>query len=162
MAELLRSISKTSQNLLKSQHSFADLFSVGHLDSAYTLSNEESVFPWLRKSISQEGYSCGPVTIVFCSDEALLEINQKYLQHDTFTDIVTFDYSSDNEISGDLFISIDRVEENAAQRAISMVDELHRVMIHGILHLCGYSDKSPADQLLMRSKEDYYLSLRTF
>ena len=101
-----------------------------------------------------------PINFIFCDDAYLLEMNQEYLKHDTFTDIITFDYGSSEAVSGDIFISVDRIRENAAKLQQNALDELHRVMIHGILHLIGYKDKSPADKAQMTSKEDKYLSLR--
>ena len=102
------------------------------------------------------------VNYIFCSDEYLLNMNKEHLQHDYETDIITFDYSENNTVSGDLFISLDRVIDNAKSLKLKRADELHRVMIHGVLHLAGYKDKSPQDQAEMRSQEDYCLSLRTF
>ena len=98
--------------------------------------------------------------IIFCSDPYILDINQRYLQHDYFTDIITFDYCEGKVLSGDLFISIDTVRENAAEYGASFEEELNRVMVHGLLHLIGYDDHTPAEQQEMRSKEDYYLSIR--
>ncbi|MCB0460671.1 MAG: rRNA maturation RNase YbeY, partial [Flavobacteriaceae bacterium] len=102
------------------------------------------------------------ISYIFCDDDYLLDINVKYLKHNTLTDIISFDYTDDGLISGDVFVSIDRVKENAEKFNVSFQDELHRVMIHGILHFCGYKDKTKEEEQLMRSKEDYYLSLRTF
>lgn len=102
----------------------------------------------------------GSINFIFCSDKYLLQLNQKYLNHNTYTDIITFDNSdSQHEISGDLYISVERVRENSKQFSGSFVIELQRVMIHGILHLLGYNDKSSKDKETMRNKEDYYLSL---
>ena len=101
------------------------------------------------------------INIIFCSDDYLLEINQQYLNHSTLTDIVTFDHGDDSDgLSGDIFISIDRVKENAPKFNIDFETELHRVMIHGVLHLAGYSDKSERQKTVMRKREDAYLSLR--
>ena len=102
----------------------------------------------------------GDISIIFCSDPYILDINQRYLQHDYFTDIITFDYCEGKVLSGDLFISIDTVRENAAEYGASFEEELNRVMVHGLLHLIGYDDHTPAEQQEMRSKEDYYLSIR--
>ena len=99
----------------------------------------------------------GDITIIFCSDSYLLNMNQQYLQHDYYTDIITFDYSEGAVVSGDLFISIDRVKENAAELAISFRMELYRVIFHGLLHLAGYKDKSKEEEQLMRDKEAFYL-----
>jgi rRNA maturation RNase YbeY len=101
----------------------------------------------------------GPMSFVFCTDEYLLSINKQYLNHHFYTDIITFDLSSSkNEVSGELYISIDRIKENAKNFKTTITNELHRVMFHGVLHLCGYKDKSPKDIKLMRAKEDFYLN----
>lgn len=112
---------------------------------------------WLQQVISDEGKECGDINLIFCSDEALLEMNKQYLEHDYYTDIITFDYSDDEEISGDLFISIDRVVDNSKMFGYEYLSELKRVCVHGVLHLCGYKDKSEEDEKVMRAKEDYYL-----
>ena len=126
----------------------------------YTLRDKRKVREWLLQLISEEGQQPGPITYIFCDDAYLLEMNQQYLEHDTLTDIITFDYTSSEGVSGDIFISLDRVRENASERGLRVRDELHRVMAHGVLHLLGYKDKSPAEQATMTSKEDYSLSLR--
>jgi len=115
---------------------------------------------WLQAVAKEEQRKIGELNYVFCSDSYLLEINQEYLQHDTYTDIVTFD-NSDNPktIEGDIFISYDRVVENAAKFGTES-SELQRVMVHGLLHLCGYKDKAKADKALMTEKENYYLAKR--
>jgi rRNA maturation RNase YbeY len=115
---------------------------------------------WLRFVASSELKKTGDINIIFCSDSYLLDINLKYLGHDYFTDIITFDYCEGNLLSGDLFISIDSVRENASFYKVEFIDELRRVMVHGLLHLIGYDDKSVEEQKTMRAKEDYYLSLR--
>lgn len=102
----------------------------------------------------------GDVNIIFCSDNYILDVNLKYLQHDYFTDIITFDYCENNVLSGDLFISVDSVRENSVFYNTEFEDELNRVMVHGILHLIGYDDHTEEDQKVMREKENYYLSLR--
>jgi probable rRNA maturation factor len=115
---------------------------------------------WLKTVAAAEGKKIGELNYVFCTDEYLLKINQDYLQHDTLTDIVTFDNSeSANLIEGDIFISYERVVENGAKLNTSE-NELQRVMVHGLLHLCGYKDKAKADKSLMTEKEDYYLAKR--
>ncbi len=115
---------------------------------------------WLNASIANEEKSYGSINFIFCSDDFLHQMNKEHLDHDTLTDIITFDFSeTPHNISGDIYISIDRVKENAKQFNVSFVDELHRVMIHGILHLSGYKDKTKKQSLTMRAKEDYYLSL---
>ena len=102
----------------------------------------------------------GQISIIFCSDNYILDINQRFLQHEYFTDSITFDYCEGDRLSGDLFISVDSVRENAIEYGTSFNDELNRVMVHGILHLIGYDDHSDEDIKQMRSKENYYLSLR--
>ena len=103
----------------------------------------------------------GSINIIFCSDNYILDVNQRYLNHDYFTDIISFDYCEGNVISGDLFISIDTVRDNAEfYKADSFDNELQRVMVHGVLHLIGYDDHTPEDQALMREKENYYLDFR--
>jgi probable rRNA maturation factor len=108
--------------------------------------------------LENEGFVCGDVSIVFCKDEYLLGINRQYLNHDYYTDIITFDYSIDGVISGDLFISFERVIENAFEFKVENKIELMRVIYHGFLHLCGYKDKSKENAVEMRSKEDFYIS----
>lgn len=115
---------------------------------------------WLRLVAESEIKRIGDISIVFCSDNYILDINQKYLQHDYFTDIITFDYCEGDKLSGDLFISIDSVKENAMEYGSEFSDELNRVIVHGILHLIGYDDHTEEDIAMMRKKENYYLSLR--
>lgn len=107
--------------------------------------------------IQKEEKIFGDISVIFCSDEYLLKINEQYLGHNYYTDIVTFDYVEKSVISGDLFISVDRVAENAEKYGNSFIEELHRVLIHGVLHLVGYKDKTTEEQSLMRDKEDFYL-----
>lgn len=139
-----------------------------YLDMAITYHNnncdfkfrdKRKVSAWIRRVIAGEGFTIGGISVVFCSDQALLEINRQFLGHDYFTDIITFDYSADGLLSGDLMISADTVADNAATLKITFEKELHRVIIHGILHLCGYGDKTDNDERLMRSLEDKYLAL---
>ena len=115
---------------------------------------------WLRIVAESEIRRLGQISIIFCSDNYILDINQRFLQHDYFTDIITFDYCEGDRLSGDLFISVDSVRENAIEYGSSFNDELNRVMVHGILHLIGYDDHTDEDIRQMRSKENYYLSLR--
>ena len=115
---------------------------------------------WLKFVASSEVRKLQNINIIFCSDNYILDVNMKYLQHDYFTDIITFDYCEGNSLSGDLFISIDSVRDNAAFYGTEFADELNRVIVHGILHLIGYDDHTDEEQKIMRSKEDYYLSLR--
>lgn len=120
----------------------------------FVLDNESALADWITKVIKSEIKNEGEINYIFCDDEYLLEINQQYLDHDTLTDIISFDYSVGNELHGDIFISIERVKDNAADFNVSFEDELKRVMVHGVLHYCGYKDKSDADELLMRAKEE--------
>lgn len=114
---------------------------------------------WLTAVINRENKSLGDINCILCNDEYLLKINQEYLSHDTYTDIVTFNYVENNCISGDLFISVDRVKENAEKFNVSFQKELNRVLVHGILHLIGYNDKTPEEAGVIRAKEDFYLTL---
>lgn len=116
---------------------------------------------WLKYVAESEIKKIGQINIIFCSDNYILDINQKYLQHDYFTDIITFDYCEGNYLSGDLFISIDTVKENSNFYNTEFEEELNRVMVHGVLHLIGYDDHSDEDKLIIRSKENYYLDLRS-
>ena len=121
---------------------------------------EETIYTdWISSVIVSENKSEGEINYIFCDDDYLVEINQQYLNHDTLTDIISFDYSLGNEIHGDIYISIERVRENAEEFKVSFEEELKRVMIHGVLHYCGYKDKSETDELLMRSKEDEKIKL---
>lgn len=125
----------------------------------FTLENEQSYEDWLSEVISSENKTEGEINYIFCDDDYLLEINQLYLDHDTLTDIISFDYSIGNDLHGDIFISIDRVRENALDFNVSFQEELKRVMVHGVLHYCGYKDKSENDEKLMREKEDEKMKL---
>lgn len=116
---------------------------------------------WLKNTAHLEGKTLGALTFVFCTDSYLHRINLTYLQHDTYTDIITFDYSDGDIIAGDIFISIERVRENADHFKCSFTQELSRVIIHGVLHLMGYKDKLAEEKKIMRSKEDFYLTLRS-
>ncbi len=115
---------------------------------------------WLKKVIATENKKLGEIVFVFCRDAYLLEKNIEFLKHDTLTDIITFDYCTDKKISGDIFISIDRIEENSKIFNVTFLNELDRVMVHGLLHLLGYKDKNKRDAKLMRFKEDFYLSIK--
>lgn len=132
-------------------------------DIAYKLSNKIKLKQWITAAIIEEGFKLQELTYVFCSDEYLLKINQQYLDHDTYTDIITFDNTEEKGlINGDIFISIPRIKENAEKFGVAQTDELHRVIIHGALHLLGYKDKTTADKKKMTQKEDYYLAKRIF
>jgi rRNA maturation RNase YbeY len=112
----------------------------------------------IKNLINKELKLPGDLTVILCSDKYLLKINIEYLQHNYFTDIITFNYVDENVISGDLFISIERVKENSAEFNTSLIKELYRVMFHGVLHLIGYNDKTADEKIVMREKEDLYLS----
>jgi len=120
--------------------------------------NSEFFILSLPKLIQLENKECGPITLIFCDDEKILEVNKEFLSHDYYTDIITFDYSLNQSISGDLFISTERVKDNAALFKKTFENELMRVVFHGVLHLCGYNDKTEEEISLMRSKEEYYLN----
>lgn len=128
----------------------------------FILNEGEELKSWVEFTVDQEGKDLGEVNYIFCDDDYLNEINRNILKHNTLTDIISLDYSVGNLISGDIYISVERVKANADELEVTFRDELHRVMIHGILHYCGYLDKDSDDIMTMRSKEDYYLSLRTF
>lgn len=129
-------------------------------DIDFKLQQKLKLKNWLKSVLEAEGFVLGDVNYVFCSDEYLLKINVEYLDHDYLTDIITFDNSEDEElIEGDIFISIDRVVDNARTFEVSTEHELRRVLVHGILHLCGYLDKTNEEEQLMREKENHYLQL---
>jgi len=131
-------------------------------ENDFVLSKDQSVIKWIEFAIHQENKELGEIEYIFCGDDFLLNINIKTMNHNTLTDIISFDYTIQDIISGDIYISTERVDDNARHFETSFIDELHRVMIHGIMHYCGYRDKSSEEKKIMRSKEDYYLSLRTF
>ena len=132
-------------------------FSVQSVD--FELHNEEDVRKWITEVVKRRGKAVGNVNYLFCDDEYLLGVNQQYLNHDTYTDIITFDYVAGNLISGDILISVDRVGENAKKFSVAFEQELHRVIIHGVLHLLGQGDKSDAEAKEMRSLEEEALQL---
>jgi rRNA maturation RNase YbeY len=119
----------------------------------FKLEDEQLFSDWLSKVISSENKREGEINYIFCDDIYLVEINQQYLDHDTLTDIISFDYSVGNELHGDVFISVERVVENAKDFNVTFEEELRRVIVHGILHYCGYKDKNEEDENLMRQKE---------
>lgn len=127
-------------------------------ETDFELANEDLVSNWVSNSIHNEGFKEGEINYIFCDDAYLLDLNIEFLEHDTLTDIISFDYTLGKLISGDIYISIERVKENAKDFDVTFDNELSRVMIHGILHYCGYKDKTEADQSEMRSKENYYIS----
>jgi rRNA maturation RNase YbeY len=131
-------------------------------DILFQLNKRPAIISWLSYSITSENKITGDISYVFCSDDFLHKMNVKYLNHNTLTDIITFDYCQGNLINGEMFISIDRIKDNAKDFDVSFEKELHRVMVHGIMHLCGYKDKTVEDQNVMSFKEDFYLNLREF
>jgi len=124
----------------------------------FQLDNEELMSRWIANTIVSEGFTAGEINYIFCDDAYLLDLNIEFLNHDTLTDIISFDYTLGKLINGDVYISIERVRENADDFGVSFANELHRVMIHGILHYCGYKDKTKDEITEMRSKENYYIS----
>lgn len=120
---------------------------------------KRKVTRWIRETITSEEKELGDISFIFCSDNYLLEINKQYLKHDYFTDIITFDYVEGNQISGDIFISCDRVKENGKEFKTGFDNELMRIIIHGVLHLLGYKDKRKKDKILMTNKENIYLKM---
>ncbi|MFC0603435.1 rRNA maturation RNase YbeY [Winogradskyella pulchriflava] len=129
-------------------------------ETDFNLDNETQLSKWISNTIIEENCKEGEINYIFCSDDYLHKINVDFLEHDTLTDIISFDYSVGKELHGDIYISVDRVKENASDFNELFEDELSRVIIHGVLHYCGYKDKSDEDEQLMRSKENYYLSKR--
>lgn len=125
----------------------------------FQLKNKIKLKHWISLVAEKEKRQIGTISYTFTNDEELHKINVQFLKHNTYTDIITFDYSEENKISGEIFISIDRVMDNASKMNIDFSEELHRVIIHGILHLCGYKDKTKIDSDLMRKKEDASLRL---
>lgn len=128
-------------------------------ETDFILDNEEATAAWLGNVITSENKKEGEINYIFCDDEYLHKINMEYLNHDTLTDIISFDYSMGNELHGDIFVSIERVKDNATDFNVSFEEELKRVLVHGILHYCGYQDKGEAEELLMRSKEDEKIAM---
>jgi len=129
-------------------------------ETDFEFEDDAKIANWISSVIAFEGYEEGDISFVFCDDAYLLKLNQQFLDHDTLTDIISFDYSVGKEISGEIYISVERVTENAIEYSDSFIDELHRVIIHGILHYCGYQDKVEEDIIKMRQKEND--SLRMF
>lgn len=131
-------------------------------DVDFTLPNETKTIEWLTQIITNEKKITGNISYIFCSDEHLLTINKEYLNHDYYTDIITFDYTDNGIISGDIFISIDRIKDHANDYKVTFENELYRVIAHGVLHLIGYNDKTDEEQKLMTKMEDSCLSLLDF
>lgn len=129
-------------------------------ETDFILESEEEVTKWVIETISAEGFKLEEVNYVFCDDDYLHKLNVEFLKHDTLTDIISFDYSIGKIIQGDVFISVERVKENAKDFGVNFIEELHRVIIHGILHYCGYKDKTVEEAKTMRNKENFYLTQR--
>ncbi len=127
-------------------------------ENDFELKESDSIKTWVLNIIDKEGKTSGEVNYIFCDDDYLHKINVGFLNHDTYTDIISFDYTHGNVISGDIYISTERVAENAIQFDTSFDNELRRVMAHGVLHYCGYGDKADDERILMRQKEDFYLN----
>ncbi|MEX0315936.1 MAG: rRNA maturation RNase YbeY [Allomuricauda sp.] len=130
-----------------------------HYESEFQLEGKTKYSDWITRVIVSEDFLVGQIDYIFCSDEYLLNINQEYLNHDTFTDIITFDYSEGRVLSGDIFVSDERVRENAKEFKVQFENELLRVMSHGVLHLMGYGDKGDDERKVMRRKEDEKIKL---
>ncbi len=128
------------------------------IEQKFSLKNKLTVRNWVKSILSSESKKLGDIVFVFCNDEYLAGLNEKFLNHDTLTDIITFDYTEKDKLSGDICISIDRVKENSVNFSTTFDEELGRVMAHGVLHLAGYKDKAANDKIQMRQKEDLYLS----
>ncbi len=132
-------------------------------DINYPVKQKLKVKQWIKDTIAAENSKLGILNFIICSDAYLLTINQQYLNHDTYTDIITFDNSDlEGVINGDIFISAERIAENAKRYEVTAATEMHRILIHGTLHLLGYKDKTPAHKKIMTEKEDFYLSKRKF
>ncbi len=123
-------------------------------ENEFQLQNEDLISTWISAVILSENKKEGDINYIFCDDEYLLNLNEQYLDHDTLTDIISFDYSVGNELHGDVFVSTERVRDNAKDFKVTFEEELKRVLVHGVLHYCGYKDKSEDDVQLMRKKED--------
>jgi rRNA maturation RNase YbeY len=130
-----------------------------HFKSDFIIEDKTNYVDWINRIISSEGFDLGHIDYIFCSDDYLLGLNLEYLNHDTLTDIITFDYTNGKNISGDIFISTDRVAENAESFAVGFSNELLRVMSHGLLHLMGYGDKTEKESAIMRQKEEEKMQL---
>ena len=134
------------------------MISFSSVEITYNLKNKLKVKKWVKSILETEGKKAGDITYIFCNDQHMLGMNEKYLKHNTLTDIITFDYSEGEKLSGDIFISIERVKENAESFSATFNQELGRVMAHGVLHLSGFKDKTSEDKKMMRTKEDIYLA----
>jgi probable rRNA maturation factor len=132
-----------------------------HTQNNFTLEDEDNIVLWLHRAAKEEKKHIEGVQYIFCDDAYLHKINLEFLKHDNYTDIITFDYCIGDELISDIYISTERVKENAKIYEVSFKEELKRVMIHGLLHLCGYKDKSKDEAMQMREKENFYLSLNS-
>lgn len=132
--------------------------SFSNADVKFSLKNKKIIAQWIQLTIEKEKKTCGQIIYIFCSDTFLLNLNQQFLNHNTYTDIITFDYSEGKVLNGEIYISIDRVKENAEKYRTEFQTELYRVMIHGVLHLAGYKDKTKEQKEKMRKKEDNALN----
>ncbi len=128
-------------------------------DIEFKLKNKLLLKKWIKQVVETYNFKLGNLSYIFCSDDKILEVNRQFLQHDYYTDIITFDYDEDGVVSGDMYISIDTVKTNAEQFSPSFIRELHRVIIHGVLHLCGLKDKEPQDEKNMRAAEEKALAM---
>lgn len=135
------------------------MITISTFEVTYPLRNKRKIYDWIQTVIYNESKAPADISVILCTDEYLLEMNKKYLAHDYYTDIITFDYSEDKMVCGELFISVDRVKDNAEKEKVSIEKELMRVIIHGVLHLCGYGDKTKKQKETMRKKEDEALKL---
>lgn len=131
-------------------------------ENDFQLNQEEELKDWISSIISSEGFVTGDISFVFCNDDYLHSINLEFLNHDTLTDIISFDYSLGKELHGEIYISTERVKDNAKELKVSETDELHRVIIHGVLHLCGHKDKTMEQENSMRNRENASLKARKF
>ncbi len=147
---------KKNQVLLQSS---TDKISFNNIDINYVLKKKKVIRNWVNLVLTKENKTLGEIDYNFCTDKHLLKVNKQYLNHNTYTDIITFDLSDSDLVFADIYISVERVKENSLQLKNLFSDELLRVMVHGVLHLCGYKDKTPKDILQMRKKENHYLSL---
>lgn len=131
-------------------------------ETDFKLLQETQISTWISSIISNEGFEEGEISYIFCDDEYLHKLNVDFLDHDTLTDIISFDNSIGKQLNGDIYISVERVKDNSKTYSTIFTDELHRVIIHGVLHFCGFKDKSEADAKTMRAKEEESLSARKF
>ena len=130
-----------------------------NFENDFSLHNQEQLIKWVSLAIEAEGFKLGEINYIFCNDDYLHRINVEFLDHDTLTDIISFDYTVGKILQGDIYISTERVADNAKDFNVAFDNELHRVMIHGVLHYCGYKDKTESEASLMRSKENHHLKL---